>query len=209
MSQTPSLGWEDGKYRWAREGENIAAYIPHFLIYRNHPAVRDPRGVAYVYEGCPELLLYYCRFFPSLQIPMSVDDDVLKQAGLLELQPRMYILYRDVRKSRDPNDDLLKMWVTDECEVATACTADVEDAKKARDKLIGDKDKAFGGQKKGTHLERSGRGHGNGQGDRCLTYMQSIEAQRGIAHPPGNMSQAFTKGDETLTDLRDYQKVTT
>ena len=54
----------------------------------------DPMGVAYVYESCPELLLYNYRFFPSLEIPMSVDKDVLEGAGLLELQPHMHVFYR-------------------------------------------------------------------------------------------------------------------
>ncbi|KLO04306.1 hypothetical protein SCHPADRAFT_897139, partial [Schizopora paradoxa] len=101
-------GWEDGKYRWERKGSNVPKHMPHFTIYRQHPCVPDPKGVAYVYEGCPETLLNNCRQFPSLEIPMSVDKDVLENGGLLELEPRMYILYRDVRKSRDPKDDLLK-----------------------------------------------------------------------------------------------------
>lgn len=167
----------------------------------------DPMGVAYVYESCPELLLYNYRFFPSLEIPMSVDKDVLEGAGLLELQPHMHVFYRDVRKSRDPKDDLLKMWVTDERQVRSECREEVDGVLKARDRLLGDKEKLSGGEKKGTHLERSGRGHGNGQGDRCLTFMQSIESQRSIAHPPANMSQAFMKGDDTLLDLKEFEKV--
>lgn len=198
--------WEDGTYRWQHQG-NDRSYIPEYLVYRNHPGMPDPDGVALVYEGCPELLLYNYRYFRDLTIPLTTDPKELHSNGYLELLPHMYIFYRNLRKSDDPKDDLLKLWVTDENEVKTKCKYDVQNMQKARDKLLGERAQLKGSKKGGTALERSGRGNGNAQGDRCFTYSQSIEMQRGIGHPPGNMSQAHRKNDETLIQIKELEGV--
>ncbi len=204
-----NAGWVDGKFRWARQTQQTPTpeWMPEYLIYRSHPNMKDPDGVAYVYESCPEFLLYYYRFLLTQQIPMSIVHEELRSLGLLELKPKMYIFYRDVRKSRDPKNDLLKLWVGDEGELALSYPEELGKMEKLRDELLGPKEHLQGGKKGGTAIERSGRGHGNVQGDRCLTFGQSVEAQRGIGHPAGNMSQAHQWDDSMLDSLRQYMKV--
>lgn len=176
--------------------------MPEFFVYRSHPNMSDPQGVALVYESCPELTLFFYQFLKDLRVPMSVNHSELRALGLLEAKPKMYIFYRNVGKSRDPKNDLLKAWVSDEGDIQHAFPQELSELEKIRDELLGDVQDLKGGQKKGTALERSGRGNGNVQGDRCLTYCQSVEAQRGIGHPPGNMSQAHHQEDDTLDQLR-------
>ncbi len=145
--------------------------------------------------------------FMISRFPLSVDKKELASLGHLELQPKSYVFYRDVRKSRDPKHDLLKLWVGDEGDLLMNFPTELQNLEKSRDELLGPLDALHGGEKGGTALDHSGRGHGNVQGDRCLTYGQSVEAQRGIGHPAGNMSQAHQREDETLVQLRDLQMV--
>lgn len=160
-----------------------------------------------MYESCPELNLYNHRFFEGITIPMSSNPHVLASEGHLELKAHMYVFYRDIRQSRDPKDDLLKLWVSDHGDVQACFPEELRGMEKVRDQLLGPVDQLKGGERDGTALERSGRGKGNLQGDRCLTFGQSIEAQRGIAHPAGNLSQAHKRGDETLENIKILERV--
>lgn len=127
--------------------------------------------------------------------------------GLLELKPHAYILYRDVHGSRDPKDDLLKLWVAHDQELRVKFPDNISALENVRDQLLGPADELKGGEKGGTWSEKSGRGNGNMQGDRCLTYGQSVETHRRIGHPPGNMSQAHRKDDEALNLIKSFKHV--
>lgn len=167
----------------------------------------DPLGVAYVYESTPETLLFNYQYIRRLHMDMTIDHNALALLNHLHFKPRMYIFCRNVRTSRDPIHDILKLWVGDERIIRDAHAPQIANLEKVRSGLLGDEAELKGGEVNGTALERSGRGNGNGQGSWCITLGQSVEYPKGIGHPAGNVSQAHQSNDPMLGYVRSLLKV--
>ncbi len=140
---------------------------------------------------------------------MICDDEELRRLGYLQLHPNMAILFRDLRGKGEPVNDVLKVWVEDERALLQEFHDVIERMKATIAILFGPDDELRGADKGGTALERSDRGNGNLQGDRCFTFANSKECPCMTHHPSKNMSQAHAKleDDPMLRALSDYIKV--
>lgn len=205
-NQSPELcsGWEDGQFCYNLPDTRLEI-LPDYLVYRNHPAFSA--GLALVYESCSEELLFKHDTFKNLSVPTTSCPTTLFQMGYLEVKPKMAVFYRDLKGSCLPEDDVLKVWVSDEIELAKSHPDQLAALVRVRDKFFGPKEELFGGKKGGTALERSGRGHGNLQGSRCHTFGNSVESVRHIVHPCGNLSQREQSDDEMLGHISMLLKV--
>lgn len=119
----------------------------------------DPLGVAFVYKSSIELNVYNYHHYRKETIPMHSNSQALLSKGLIELKPHTYIFYQDVHGSQDPNNDLLKLWVTHDQQLRVQFPDDISALETVRNQLLGPLDQLKGGEKGSTWLEKSGRGN--------------------------------------------------
>lgn len=175
---------------------NRPHFLPGYSLVENHPQLPGFECWVALVDPYEQKQYEEDGKFAGLRIPHSVIDRELRAMGHLELRPGVAILARNVHGSQDPNDDVIKAFVTHEGEIRRNFSEHVENIEKVREKMLGPREGRQGNRRGGNPFEASRfRSHSTAQGKRCFATATSTEHSKGIFH--GALNTAM-RGGATL-----------